>query len=173
MRMASIETIVDGVVEAKTSYVKATTYHDRKPRGSLSDACGRLLGALRPLKLAAGERPRARQRGLQSLPTHGHGLGSSEFPPKKCRASFPLGNFRANGEAHHFQSDGTDYLAMPHPACGEVYVIKADLFHKSYARHALPDHIPSEAETISQWESVLRQDARVCRKKTDSARKDR
>ena len=27
------------------------------------------------------------------------------------------------------------------------------------------DHIPSEAETIAQWESVLRQDARICRKK--------
>ena len=77
---------------------------------------------------------------------------------------FPIGKFSGKWGGD-ISVEGSDYLAMPHPACGEVYVIKHDLFHNSYARHALQDHIPSEAETLAQWESVLRQDARVCRKK--------
>ena len=84
---------------------------------------------------------------------------------------FAIGKFSGKwGGA--FIVEATDYLAMPHPACGEVYVIKHDLFQGSYARHALQDHIPpTEKETFAQWESVLRQDSRVGRKKANALAK--
>ena len=62
--------------------------------------------------------------------------------------------------------EATDYLVSPYPTGGEVYVIKHDLFQKSYARHVASDYVPSEKDSLDYWGGVLRQDARVCTKKT-------
>ena len=91
-------------------------------------------------------------------------IWAHEITVEEVQRFFPIGKFSGKWGGD-VSVEGSDYLAMPHPACGEVYVIKHDLFHNSYARYALQDHIPTEAETLAQWESVLRQDARVFRKK--------
>ena len=102
------------------------------------------------------------------------GEGFSLYPPTgtvwarnvgelEVQHFFPIGKFSGKwGGAISMKAN--DYLAMPHPACREVYVIQNHLFHKSYARNAPRHHIPSETETLALWESVLSQDTRVCRR---------
>ena len=91
-------------------------------------------------------------------------IWAHEITVEEVQRFFPIGKFEGKWGGD-VSVEGSDYLAIPHPACGEVYVIKHDLFHNSYARHAMPDHIPSEVETLAQWNAVLRREARVCRKK--------
>ena len=86
-----------------------------------------------------------------------------EILTEEAQHFFPNGKFMGNWGAP-IDVRPADYLAIPQPEGKEVYVIPNELFKKSYTRHNMRDHIPSEAETLAHWETVMRQDARVWRK---------
>lgn len=89
---------------------------------------------------------------------------SLELSTDDINRFFPKGQFMGKWGA--VVSVGpTDCLTIPHPEGGEVYVINKELFKKTYALHNARDHIPSEAESLTHWETVMRQEARVCRKR--------
>ena len=160
----AIETIVDGVVEAKKMYSKGDyimigSRGGRYPMRAVDFSARYNRSNSQP----ASDPELAKEGFSLYLPTGmiwAHKISAAEV-----QSFFPIQKFSGKWGGAPISVGVTDYLAMPHPTCDEVYVIKNDLFHNSYARYAMHDHIPSEAETIAQWESVLRQDARICRKK--------
>ena len=159
-----IDTTIDGVVQAKSSYDKGDYVMTGSRGGRYSmHAVDFSARYDRSNSQPASDPELAREGFSLYLPTGM--VWARRVSAEEVQNFFPVGKFLGKWGDRPLSVEGTDYLAMPHPACGEVYVIKADLFQKSYACHALPNHIPSEAETISQWESVLRQDARVCRQR--------
>lgn len=155
-----IETIVNGVCESRGPYTKgdyivigsrggrysmrAIDFSARYDHSEPEPNCDALL---------AGE-------GFFAYKPTGT-IWAHELSPDEVRRYFPTNKFMGKWGAA-IEVGPSDLLAMPHPSGGEVYAIKNELFHKSYARHTL---IPSETETLAHWEAVMRRDAFVCRKK--------
>ena len=159
-----LETIVDGIVETRKSYAKGD-YIIIGSRG------GRY--SMRPVEFSARyDRSNSQPASDLMLAREGFSLylptgmiWARKVSEEEMQSFFPIGKFAGKWGGTSLLVEPADYLVMPHPSCEEIYVIKNDLFNKSYTRHTMHDHIPSEAETLAQWESVLRHEARVCRKK--------
>ena len=160
----SIATIVDGVIEEKKAYAKGDYILVGSRGGRYSMRAVDFSARYDYSNSQPASDPVLAREGFSLyLPTGM--VWARQVSAEEVHSFFPIGKFSSKWGGTPLLVEATGYLVMPHPSCGEVYVIKNDLFHSSYARHALHDHIPSEEETLAQWESVLRQDARVCRKK--------
>ena len=158
-----LKTIVDGVVETQKPYRKGDYIMIGSRGGRYSMRAVDFSARYNHSNSQPASDPLLSREGFSLYPPTGM-VWARKVASEEAQRFFPIAKFSGKwGGVISVQA--SDYLAMPHPACGEVYAIKHDLFHNSYARHALQDHVPSEAETLAQWESALRQDARVCRKK--------
>lgn len=99
-------------------------------------------------------------------------LWAYELSADDVSAHFPTRQFIAS-HGGPVTVEATDYLVAPCPGGNEVYRIKKATFVKSYSLNL---HVPSQAETVKNWEGQIRLDARVFCKaaKVDAmlARKD-
>ena len=159
-----LETIVDGIVETRKSYGKGDYIIIGSRGGRYSMRAVEFSARYdRSNSQPASDPTLAREGFSLYLPTGM--IWARKVSEEEVQSFFPVGKFLGKWGGTSVLVQPSDYLVMPHPSCEEIYVITKDLFGKSYTLHALHDHTPSEAETLAQWESVLRQEARVCRKK--------
>ena len=154
-----LRTVVDGVVETYKSYeagdfIMCGTEGERYTMSALDFAL-------------RYERARPQKATGQALAEEGfqiyRPLGKiwayvlSDEDVQKC---FPAGQFVASWGSPMAVEAG-DYLAMPFPAAGELYRIKQNAFANTYSLLTLDKHVPSQAEALSHWESILRHEGSV------------
>ena len=154
-----LETVVDGVVETRKMYKAGDfllhgTQGERYSIGAV-DFAARYE---RTQPEAAADAALARE-GFQLFKPTGK-IWAKEISTTDIETHFPAKQFIASWGSP-MVVEGGDYLAMPFPSGGELYRIKRSAFDNTYS----PDiHVPSQAETLAQWEDALKNDPTVYRK---------
>ena len=158
-----LETIVGGVTEARKSYEKGDFILIGSRGGSYSMRAVDFSSRYDRLRPEPASEPTLASEGFRRYQPIGEVFAHKLLAEDIQR--LPSGKFMGKWGAPVSVAVG-DYLVCPHPEGGEIYSIKRDLFHKSYIQRPVSDvHIPLEAEILSHWEKVLRQDGHLCRKK--------
>ena len=137
----TIETVVDGVVEARANY---------RPNDYV--ICGSRGGkyAMRAMDFSARYRLNSEGEADPALARDGFLLYAPKgkvwalmLTAEDVERRFPAGQFIGKwGGAIELRAG--DILAMPWPAGGEVYLIRKDLFLRSYAPYRTESYVPSQ-----------------------------
>jgi hypothetical protein len=151
-----LETIVDGVVETRKSYEKGDfiihgTKNERYTMSALE--FGERYERARP---EPASDPALGEEGFKLYRPIGKIL-AREVSGVEVSTHFPAGQFIASWGSPMEVLPG-DFLAMPFPAGGELYRIEKGAFANTYAKDGF---VPSQAETLAQWQGALRHDGGV------------
>ena len=160
----AVETVVDGLCEARMPYFKGDYIVVGSRGGQYAMAAIDFCARYDPSNSGPASDQALAEEGFSLYQPKGM-VWVLEPSDDDLQHFFPAGQFMGKWGTPVL-IEATDYLVSPYPTGGEVYVIKHDLFQKSYARHVASDYVPSEKDSLDYWGGVLRQDARVCTKKT-------
>ena len=156
----TIETIVDGVVEARKrckrgDFILIGSAGGRYTMNELSFTTR--YDRTRPEPAAD---PSLTKEGFQlylpSVRIWAHALTNGDVS-----TSFPTGRFRSRWGGLVTVQPG-DTIAMPYPAADEIYAIPKRIFAASYALQNRGHHVPSQNEALAHWQDAVQAKGRVC-----------
>ena len=157
-----IETVVDGVVEARKrcnrgDYILIGSMGGRYTMNELSFAMR--YDRTRP---ESAIDPALTKEGFQlyspTVKIWAHVLTKGEVS-----SSFPSGRFRSKRGGLVAVQPG-DSIVMPHPAADEIYAIPKRIFAASYGLQTRGHQVPSQSEALEQWRDVIQAKGKIyCR----------
>jgi len=158
----TVETVVGGLCEARTPYLKGDYIVVGSRGGQYAMAAIDFFARYDPSNSEPASDQALAEEGFSLYRPKGM-VWALELSDDDLQHFFPARQFTGKWGTP-VSVEPTDYLVSPYPTGGEIYAIKHNLFQTSYVRHVASDYVPSEKSSLDYWGGVLRQDARVCTK---------